>query len=81
MSDVPTLLLTGTLDGRTYPQAQKEAVTGLSNVTAVTVVHAGHNLFMSSPKVTETIQQFMRGEAVASDEIVLPLPNFLEMPF
>lgn len=81
VSDVPTLLLTGTLDGRTYPQAQQEAVAGLSDVTTVTVVHAGHNLFMSSPKVTETIQQFMRDEEIASDEIILPLPNFLELPF
>lgn len=78
ISDVPTLLLTGTLDGRTYPDGQQEAVAGLSNVTSVTVVNAGHNLFMSSPEVTEVIRTFMRGDDVETEEIVLPAPNFLQ---
>jgi len=77
ISDVPTLLFTGTLDGRTYPEGQLEAVAGLKNQTSVTVVHAGHNLFMTSPEVTEVIQTFMRGEEVTTDKIVLPAPNLL----
>lgn len=79
-SNIPTLLLTGTLDGRTYPGGQQEAFSGFSNLTTVIVVNAGHNLFMSSPKVTETIQQFMRDESIESDEIILPAPDFLAMP-
>jgi pimeloyl-ACP methyl ester carboxylesterase len=74
-SDVPTLLLTGTLDGRTYPAEQAAAVAGLSNLTHVTVRNAGHNLFMTSPEVTETIQAFMRGEPIADREIVAPPPS------
>ncbi len=77
ISDVPTLLFTGTLDGRTYPEGQLEAVAGLKNLTAVTVVHAGHNLFMTSPEVTEVIQTFMRGDEVTTDKIVLPAPSLL----
>ena len=50
-SDTPTLLLTGTLDGRTYPNSQTEAVAGFSDVTQIFVENAGHNLFMSSPEV------------------------------
>lgn len=73
-SDVPTLLLTGTLDGRTSVDGQAEAVAGLENLTQVTVVNAGHNLFMSTPDVTETIRTFMRGEPVKKKEIVIPLP-------
>ena len=60
-SDVPTLVLIGTLDGRTYPDAQREAVAGLSNAEITIAENAGHNLFMSSPAVTERIQAFMRG--------------------
>ena len=74
-SAVPALVLSGTLDGRTYPESQKEAVAGLSNVQIVSVKNAGHNLFMTSPQVTETIKTFMRGEALGVDEIIVPLPD------
>ncbi|MEP1552895.1 MAG: alpha/beta fold hydrolase [Paraglaciecola sp.] len=63
-AEVSMLLLTGTLDGRTYIEGQKKAVAHLSNVTQVKVVNAGHNLFMSSPEVLSTMQQFLRGEKV-----------------
>lgn len=72
----PVLLLTGTLDGRTYIESQKEAVAGLSKTQFVTVRNAGHNLFMVSPEVTETIKDFMRGENVDGREIVIDLPTF-----
>lgn len=73
-SDVPTLLFSGTLDGRTYIESQREAIAGLSNSTAITVVNAGHNLFMSSPKVTEIIERFMRDEEIETSEIEAALP-------
>ena len=76
-SDVPTLLLSGTLDGRTYPESQREAVAGLSNTTMVTVVHAGHNLFMVSPEVTNVIERFMRGELRSDQIIQVEAPRFL----
>ncbi|GAB4529290.1 MAG: alpha/beta fold hydrolase [Amphiplicatus sp.] len=74
-SDVPTLLLTGTLDGRTYVEGQAEAVAGLENLRQVMVVNAGHNLFMSSPEVTETILTFMRGEPVTTRKIIIAPPS------
>lgn len=76
-SDVPTLLLTGTLDGRTYVQSQYEATAGLSNLTKVTVNNAGHNLFMVSPKVTETIKIFLSDKPVEDKEIEFTLPPFV----
>ncbi len=76
-SDVPTLLLSGTLDGRTYPESQRQALSGMRNLTSVTVVNAGHNLFMTSPEVTEVIQHFMRGEKVTKKEIVIAPPSFV----
>lgn len=77
-SDVPTLLLTGTLDGRTYMKSQREATQGLTRLTQVIVKNAGHNLFMVSPEVTGAIQQFMRNETVENTEIVFELPDFLK---
>ena len=79
-SDIPTLLLTGTLDGRTYPQSQYEAVSGLTNVTRITVVNAGHNLFMTSPEVGEAMARFMRGEPAAGDTITVDLPDLTDLP-
>jgi len=77
-SDVPTLLLSGTLDGRTYPQSQYEATAGLSNLTKVIVKNAGHNLFMLSPKVTETIKTFLSGKPIEEKEIEFTLPPFVK---
>jgi len=76
VSDVPTLVLSGTLDGRTYPESGQEATAGLTARQTVTVVNGGHNLFMLSPEVTETIQDFMRGESVDGREIMIDLPEF-----
>jgi len=75
ISDVPTLVLSGTLDGRTYPESGREAVSGLSNAHIVTLNNAGHNLFMSSPEVTALIEAFMRGEAMTTDTITVEIPE------
>jgi pimeloyl-ACP methyl ester carboxylesterase len=77
-SNVPTLLLTGTLDGRTYIESQREATQGLSNLTQVIVKNAGHNLFMVSPEVTKVIQQFMNDETIKATEIEFNLPPFVK---
>ena len=76
VSDVPTLVLHGTLDGRTFPESGQEATAGLSNRQTVTITNGGHNLFMLSPDVTATIQDFMRGENVDRREIIVDLPEF-----
>lgn len=76
VSDVPVLLFSGTLDGRTYLEGQAEAVEGLSNLTHITVVNAGHNLYMSTPDVQEAINRFMEGKEPVSDTITIDLPDF-----
>ncbi|MBW4331939.1 alpha/beta hydrolase [Stakelama sp. CBK3Z-3] len=76
-SDVRTLLLTGTLDGRTYPDAHRAATSGLTHVDHVTIVNAGHNLFMVSPEVTNTITDWMAGGDVDGRRITIALPDFV----
>lgn len=71
-SSIPTLVLTGSLDGRTYPPSQREAISGLTNATHVIVKGAGHNLFMSSPAVEETMAMFLSGQAVTMTTIEVP---------
>jgi pimeloyl-ACP methyl ester carboxylesterase len=77
LSLLPVLLLTGTLDGRTYVEGQKQAVAHLNNLTQVYVVNAGHNLFMSSPEVLNTMHQFLRGEELENLNILID-PAFIE---
>ena len=85
-SKVPVLLFSGTLDGRTYLESQHEALAALPNATFVTVANAGHNLFMSSPAVQDTINRFMegkmdnagkniRGGTGSANTITIDLPN------
>jgi pimeloyl-ACP methyl ester carboxylesterase len=76
VSDVPVMLLSGTLDGRTYVESQLEAVSELTNVTAVAVKNAGHNLFMSSDEVQEAINRFMEDKPQLKDTITIELPEF-----
>lgn len=75
-SSIPVLVLTGTLDGRTYPREQQAATSGLSSAVTVTVENAGHNLFMVSPEVTEVIREFMRGETPHTTRIKTTAPSF-----
>jgi pimeloyl-ACP methyl ester carboxylesterase len=76
-SSTPVLLLTGTLDGRTYVEGQKQAVAHLNNLTHVHVIKAGHNLFTSSPEVLNTMHHFLKAEKIEKLEIKVE-PTFIE---
>ncbi len=75
-TDVPTLLLTGTLDGRTYPESHLEATAGFTRLTHVVIQNAGHNLLMASPEVTDVILRFMGGEPIGRTRLTVGLPSF-----
>jgi pimeloyl-ACP methyl ester carboxylesterase len=74
-SDVPTLFLSGTLDGRTYPESAAEIAARFSNATHILIENAGHNLFMVSPDVQDVIVAFMRGEIVRPRRLFIDPPN------
>jgi pimeloyl-ACP methyl ester carboxylesterase len=74
-TDVPTLALSGTLDGRTFPEAAKEALAKFTNLQHIIVENGGHNVFMQDPIVAETILSFMRGDEVPA-KLALPAPSF-----
>lgn len=72
---IPTLVLSGTLDGRTYLAEQQQAVAGLTAKQLVTVRYGGHNLLESSPQVLTLIQQFLATGKVNQHLIELPVPD------
>lgn len=73
-SDRPTLILTGTLDGRTYPAEQRAAVAGLTNRIDIAVQGGGHNLYALDPRIDAAVVAFFRGEPLQSQTIALERP-------
>lgn len=79
VSDIPTLLISGTLDGRTPVSNGDEVAEHLSRSQHLVIDGAGHSdpLFLSSPQILESMQQFLRGESIASTRIELPPVEFV----
>ena len=71
-SDIRTLFLAGTLDGRTLYETQLELAANFDNGTVLTIDGAGHNLFMAHEDITHSIHQFLLGEEVKEGTISLP---------
>ena len=63
-SAVPTLFISGTLDGRTSPAEAREEIRGLRNGTHLIVEHGGHNIFEADRRVADAVVAFFRGAAV-----------------
>ncbi|HYC62364.1 MAG TPA: alpha/beta hydrolase [Thermoanaerobaculia bacterium] len=78
VSDVPALLISGTLDGRTRPRQMEELRRTMPNAIALTIEGAGHSdpLFLSTPKLLETMKMFLRGELIRERVFTLPPVEF-----
>jgi pimeloyl-ACP methyl ester carboxylesterase len=77
-SSIPALLISGTLDGRTPPSNAEEVLPGLARAQHLIIEGAGHSdpLFLSSPKILEAMQAFMRGETLPATHITLDPVRF-----
>ena len=80
-SNVPALLISGTLDGRTRPRQAEELRAGMPNAQHLVIEGAGHSdpLFLSSPKILEAMKGFLRGEPLRERLITLPRMTFTPM--
>lgn len=65
-SAVPTLFISGTLDGRTSPTEAREALKGLRNGRHLLVENGGHNIFEADQRVADAVVAFFRGSDVPS---------------
>lgn len=63
VSDVPVLFISGTLDGRTPVSNAKAVIPGFRNSSHLIIDGAAHSddLFLSSPKIAETMSSFFGG--------------------
>lgn len=79
VSDIPTLAVSGTADGRTPPGNAEQVLETLSKGQHLIIEGAGHSdpLFLSSPKIVDSIVAFLNGDEINTDPIVLPPIKFI----
>jgi pimeloyl-ACP methyl ester carboxylesterase len=75
-TEVPTLLVMGTMDGRTPVESQEELLPQFRRATRLTVVNAGHNIFEQSEAAQQDIVRFLQTGTVGTNQIALPPPAF-----
>lgn len=77
-SSIPSLLISGTLDGRTPPANAEEVLPGLENAQHLVIEGAGHSdpLFLSSPHILECMLAFMRGEKIPVTRLAVEVTPF-----
>jgi pimeloyl-ACP methyl ester carboxylesterase len=80
-STVPALFISGTLDVRTPVNNAEEVRQGLGASQHLIIEGAVHSdpLFLSSPKIKDAMQEFMRGEPISTARIVLPVLKFMQV--
>jgi pimeloyl-ACP methyl ester carboxylesterase len=73
-SKVPTLFISGTLDGRTPVSNAEETRKRFSKSQHLIIERAGHSddLFVSSPEIVKTMIAFLKGDKINSTKITLP---------
>ena len=78
---VPTLFISGTLDGRTPVSNAEETRQGFSDSQHLIIERAGHSddLFVSSPQIVETMIAFLKGQKISTSKITLKPLKFAQV--
>lgn len=76
-TDVPALLIAGTLDGRTPLAEQAEVADQFRRKTQLTVENAGHDVLEAHPDVGPLLVRFFKGETLGDTTLTLPPPKFV----
>jgi pimeloyl-ACP methyl ester carboxylesterase len=73
-SDVPVLLISGTLDARTPPENAREVRRDLTHAAELLIEGGGHgdDLLLASPEIARHLERFLRGEPTADSAVALP---------
>jgi pimeloyl-ACP methyl ester carboxylesterase len=79
ISNIPALLISGTLDGRTRPRQAEELRMGMPNAEHLVIENAGHSdpLFLSTLKILDAMKAFLRGQPLRDRYLTIPPPRFL----
>jgi pimeloyl-ACP methyl ester carboxylesterase len=80
-SDVPTLFVSGTLDGRTPVSNAREVMQGFSRGRELVIEGASHDqLFVSDPGIWVAVEDLLAGRPHTVERLVLPPPAFTPLP-
>lgn len=74
-SNTPVLLISGTLDGRTYPEASAVQMNSFPKGQRLIVGNGGHNIFEADERVADAVVSFFKGESIP-DSITMDVPSF-----
>ena len=74
--DHPTLLVAGSLDGRTPLEEQADVAAQFTRKSRILVENAGHNVWESHPEVRARLIRFFAGEEGLDTTLTLPPPKF-----
>jgi pimeloyl-ACP methyl ester carboxylesterase len=75
-SDIHTLFISCTLDGRTYPDEAEEEIKGFRNRSRLIVENGGHNIYEADQRVADAVLAYFKGEKTP-ERIVMAPPKFL----
>ncbi|MEG2981749.1 MAG: alpha/beta hydrolase, partial [Stenotrophomonas sp.] len=78
-SDVPTLFISGTLDGRTPPANAEALRPGFAHGVSLLVRGASHDneMWLGDPAIAAAISGFLAGKTVSDATLTLPPPDFV----
>lgn len=79
ISDVRTLLLSGTLDYNTPPFQAEQLRWGMTNATHLVVANAGHEQVLPHPEIWSAVAAFLRGEDVSEVHAAWPPIRFVPL--
>lgn len=71
------MIVSGTLDGRTSPEAHREVASRFDDPVFITLVNGGHNAALVTPEIRKRIQAFFLGKEVSSEPVTLDPPQWV----
>jgi pimeloyl-ACP methyl ester carboxylesterase len=71
-SDVPALFISGTLDGRTYPEEAEEEIKGFRNRGRLIVENGGHNIYEADQRVADAVLAYFKGQPTPERIVMAP---------
>src|SRR4029450_7213088 len=79
-SDIPVLLISGTLDGRTPPSNAEDVAATFPNAQHLILAGPVHSapLFLSSDKITAAVKTFMSDQKIVETRIEVPFTKMAE---
>jgi pimeloyl-ACP methyl ester carboxylesterase/AcrR family transcriptional regulator len=78
-SDVPTLIVAGTLDGLTPPEQARTVLRSFSRGRLIEVENGGHVSQLRAPGLGQAVADFLAGKTDLPSRLTMPAPEFVPL--